>query len=590
MTKVLERVHFSSAQIIIAGFATVILLGAALLTLPFASRVPGSANFADALFTATSAVCVTGLVVQDTALYWSEFGQAVILILIQIGGMGVVTVAVAIAMISGKKISLMQRSTMQEAISAHHVGGVVRLTGFIVRGSLLIELVGAMLLAIVFVPEFGVGQGVWYSVFHSISAFCNAGFDLMGVRAPYSSLVAYAGNPVVSLTIAGLIVVGGIGFLTWEDIRTNGLHLHAYRLQSKVILCVTFALIVLPAAYFYAFELSDALPVGERNILLLVCCKLLCAAAEPFVYEAVTAAFDCGGHTFTAKGKQVLSQGWRAIQEVFRSSLKEKPEDEDAEGVLPALTEGQVFEPVSASVTEHFTSPPKPYTEDTLLSAMENAGKEDMPDEAERKGLGTPATRAAIIEKLVSGGFVERKGKNLIPTKAGVNLVTVLPELLTSPKLTADWEQRLNEVAKGQASPEDFMDGIEAMAAELVRKYSHISEDGQKLFQPEKETVGLCPRCGKPVYEGKKNFACSDRACQFVMWKNDRFWTSRRKEMTRKMAADLLKKGRTSVKGMWSEKKGSTYDAVVILDDTGGKYVNFKLEFPKRKDGVHGKK
>ena len=333
-----------------------------------------------------------------------------------------------------------------------------------------------------------------------------------------------------------------------------------------------------------------ALPVGERNILLLVCCKLLCAAAEPFVYEAVTATFDCGGHTFTAKGKQVLSQGWRAIQEVFRSSLKEKPEDEDDEGVLPALTEGQVFEPVAASVTEHFTSPPKPYTEDTLLSAMENAGKEDMPDEAERKGLGTPATRAAIIEKLVSGGFVERKGKNLIPTKAGVNLVTVLPELLTSSKLTADWEQRLNEVAKGQESPEDFMDGIEAMAAELVRKYSHISEDGQKLFQPEKETVGLCPRCGKPVYEGKKNFACSDRACQFVMWKNDRFWTSRRKEMTRKMAADLLKKGRTSVKRMWSEKKGSTYDAEVILDDTGGKYVNFRLEFPKRKDGVHGKK
>lgn len=165
---------------------------------------------------------------------------------------------------------------------------------------------------------------------------------------------------------------------------------------------------------------------------------------------------------------------------------------------------------------------------------MENAGKEDIPEDAERRGLGTPATRAAIIEKLVSGGFIERKGKNLIPTKAGVNLVTVLPEVLTSPKLTADWEQRLNEVAKGQTLPEDFMDGIE--------------------------------------------------------WKNDRFWISRRKEMTRKMAADLLKKGRTSVKRMWSEKKGSTYDAVVILDDTGGKYVNFKLEFPKRKDGVHGKK
>ena len=320
------------------------------------------------------------------------------------------------------------------------------------------------------------------------------------------------------------------------------------------------------------------LPVGERNILLLVCCKLLCAAAEPFVYEAVTAAFDCGGHTFTTKGKQVLSQGWRAIQEVFRSSLKEKQEDEDSAGILPALAEGQVFEPVTASVTEHFTSPPKPYTEDTLLSAMENAGKEDMPDEAERKGLGTPATRAAIIEKLVSGGFVERKGKNLIPTKAGVNLVTVLPELLTSPKLTADWEQRLNEVAKGQASPEDFMDGIEAMAAELVRKYSHISEDGQKLFQPEKETVGLCPRCGKLVYEGKKNFACSDRACQFVMWKNDRFFEQRGKVFTAKIAAALLKDGKAKVKGLRSLRTGKTYDGTIVLADTGGKYVNYRIE------------
>ena len=321
-----------------------------------------------------------------------------------------------------------------------------------------------------------------------------------------------------------------------------------------------------------------ALPVGERNILLLVCCKLLCAAAEPFVYEAVTAAFDCGGHTFTAKGKRMLSQGWRAIQEVFRSSLKEKPEDEDAEGALPALTEGQVFEPVTASVTEHFTSPPRPYTEDSLLAAMENAGKEDMPEDAERRGLGTPATRAAIIEKLVSGGFVERKGKNLIPTKAGVNLVTVLPELLTSPKLTADWEQRLNEVAKDQVSPEDFMDGIEAMAAELVRKYSHISEDGQKLFQPEKETVGLCPRCGKPVYEGKKNFACSDRACQFVMWKNDRFFEQRGKVFTTKIAAALLKDGKAKVKRLRSLRTGKTYDGTIVLADTGGKYVNYRIE------------
>ena len=281
-----------------------------------------------------------------------------------------------------------------------------------------------------------------------------------------------------------------------------------------------------------------ALPVGERNLFLLVCCKMLCAAAEPHVYETVTAVFDCGGYSFTVKGKHVVSGGWREIDRIFRSFLKEKPADGDNGGDLPDFKEGQAFEGVEAAVTEHFTSPPKPYTEDTLLSAMENAGKEDIPDEAERKGLGTPATRAAIIEKLVAAGF---------------------------------------------------LDGIRDMVRELVQTYSHISEEGQKLFAPEKEVIGVCPRCGRPVYEGKKNFSCSDRSCGFVLWKNDRFWTSRRKELTKKMAADLLKKGRTNVKGMWSEKKGAAYDAVVILDDTGGKYINFKLEFPKRKDGGNGR-
>ncbi len=332
-----------------------------------------------------------------------------------------------------------------------------------------------------------------------------------------------------------------------------------------------------------------ALPVGERNLFLLVCCKLLCAAAEPHVYETVTAVFDCGGHSFTAKGKHVVSGGWREIDRIFRSFLKEKPADGDGGGSLPDFKEGQTFESVEAVVTEHFTSPPKPYTEDTLLSAMENAGKEDIPDEAERKGLGTPATRAAIIEKLVAAGFVERKGKSLIPTKAGINLVTVLPEPLTSPMLTAEWEQKLTEVAKGSANPDGFLDGIRDMVRELVQTYSHISEEGQKLFAPEKEVIGVCPRCGRPVYEGKKNFSCSDRSCGFVLWKNDRFWTSRKKELTKKMAADLLKKGRTNVKGMWSEKKGAAYDAAVILDDTGGKYINFKLEFSKRKAGGNGR-
>ena len=221
---------------------------------------------------------------------------------------------------------------------------------------------------------------------------------------------------------------------------------------------------------------------------------------------------------------------------------------------------------------------------------MERAGAEDMPEDAERQGLGTPATRASILEKLVQMGFVERKGKQLLPTKDGHNLVCVLPEVLTSPQLTAEWETKLTAIAKGEADPEGFMVGIEEMTRNLISRYSQISEDAQKLFQTERVVIGKCPRCGESVYEGKKNYYCGNRSCQFVMWKNDRFWTSRRKEMTRKMAADLLKKGHTSVKGMWSEKKGSTYDAVVILDDTGGKYVNFKLEFPKRKDGVHGKK
>ena len=346
---------------------------------------------------------------------------------------------------------------------------------------------------------------------------------------------------------------------------------------------------IIPTLELEKANLSE-LTVGERNTLLLVCRELLCAAAEPYMYEAVTAAFDCGGHTFTAKGRHILSEGWREIDRIFRASLKEQPEDEAEPIALPDFTEGQTFDQVDASVTEHFTAPPKAYTEDTLLAAMETAGKEDMPEDAERKGLGTPATRAAILEKLVAAGFVERRGKSLVPTKAGINLVTVLPDTLTSPMLTAEWEQKLTAIARGEGDPAAFMAGISEMTQELVKTYSHISEEGQKLFAPERETVGLCPRCGKSVYEGKKNFYCSDRSCRFVLWKDDRFWTSRKKDLTRKMAADLLKKGRTSVRGMWSEKKGAAYDAVVVLDDTGEKYVRFKLEFPKRKEGVNGKK
>lgn len=256
MRVVLLKRKLTSFQIIIIGFSGVIIFGTFLLMLPFSSRSGLATPFFEALFTSTSAVCVTGLIIHDTATYWSVFGQIVILLLIQIGGMGVITVAASFAMISGRKISLMQRSTMQEAISAPKVGGIVRLTGFIVRGTLVMELLCAAVMAPVFCRDFG-KKGLWMALFHSVSAFCNAGFDLLGVRTPFSSLTSYAANPVINFTIMFLIVVGGIGFLTWDDIRANRLHLRKYRMQSKVILCTTAVLLIVPAMYFYFFEFSD---------------------------------------------------------------------------------------------------------------------------------------------------------------------------------------------------------------------------------------------------------------------------------------------------------------------------------------------
>ena len=256
MRVVLLKRKFTSFQIIIIGFSGVIIFGTFLLMLPFSSRSGLATPFFEALFTSTSAVCVTGLIIHDTATYWSVFGQIVILLLIQIGGMGVITVAASFAMISGRKISLMQRSTMQEAISAPKVGGIVRLTGFIVRVTLVMELLCAAVMAPVFCRDFG-KKGLWMALFHSVSAFCNAGFDLLGVRTPFSSMTSYAANPVINFTIMFLIVFGGIGFLTWDDIRTNRLHLHKYRMQSKVILCTTAVLLIVPAMYFYFFEFAD---------------------------------------------------------------------------------------------------------------------------------------------------------------------------------------------------------------------------------------------------------------------------------------------------------------------------------------------
>ena len=264
-----EQIHrkrrLSSFQIIILGFAGVILLGALLLMLPISATGRNVTPFNEALFTATSAVCVTGLVVQDTGSYWSIFGQTVILLLIQVGGLGVVTVAASFALLSGRKISLMQRSTMQDAISAPNVGGIVRLTRFILRGTFVIELLGVAAMLPVFCRDYG-WRGVWMAIFHSVSAFCNAGFDILGTETNlYPSLTGYAGSPIINITIMLLIVTGGIGFLTWDDVCVNKWHFRRYRMQSKVILVTTGLLILLPAIFFFFVDFS-ALP-GEKRLL-----------------------------------------------------------------------------------------------------------------------------------------------------------------------------------------------------------------------------------------------------------------------------------------------------------------------------------
>ena len=251
-----NKKHWSSAQVILLGFGVLILAGTLLLMLPVSSRSGQWTSFTDALFTATSASCVTGLIVQDTATYWSLFGQFVIITLIQIGGLGVVTMAIAIAMVSGSKISLSRRQTMQDAISATQVGGIVRMTGFILKSCLIIELAGALAYSFVFIPEFGFIKGLWYSLFHSVSAFCNAGFDLMGIKTQFSSLTDYTGNGIVTLTTVMLILTGGLGFATWADFSNHKLKFSAYRLQSKIALAGTVILVAIPFVYFWFLEFS----------------------------------------------------------------------------------------------------------------------------------------------------------------------------------------------------------------------------------------------------------------------------------------------------------------------------------------------
>ena len=332
-----------------------------------------------------------------------------------------------------------------------------------------------------------------------------------------------------------------------------------------------------------------ALPESERNILTLAGARLLMACAEPHIFEAVTAVFSCAGQEFTAKGKTVLAEGWKGLERRFMATLKKKADTEnDEENALsldvPPFAEGQTFDNPQAAVTEHFTTPPKPHNEASLLSAMERAGNEETDPDAERRGLGTPATRAAIIEKLVKGGFVERKGKQLIPTKSGIELVCVLPEVLTSPQLTADWENNLTQIAKGNADPDSFMTGIETMTRELVSTYPFLSDKEKERFKEEKPVIGKCPRCGADIYEGRKNYYCANKDCAFTMWKNDRFFEERKVTFSPKIAAALLKDGKAKVKKLYSPKTGKTYDGTILLADTGGKYVNYRIAIQRDRE------
>ena len=357
---------------------------------------------------------------------------------------------------------------------------------------------------------------------------------------------------------------------------------------------------VIPTRNLHGADLSG-LPVGERMILELVALRLLCAVAEPHTYSETAVTVECAGAEFTAKGKTVKRPGWRALDAAYRAALKNaEPEAEDK--ALPELTEGQTLALSVAAVKEGKTNPPKHFTEDTLLSAMETAGKDDkvncpngaregglgrMPEDAERQGLGTPATRAGILEKLVSTGFLERKKSKkavqLMPSKDAVSLITVLPEQLQSPLLTAEWEHRLSEIERGELSPEDFMGGICAMLRELVGTYQVI-KGTEYLFTPPREVVGKCPRCGGDVAELQKGFFCQTESCKFAIWKNNKWWEMKRNQPTKAIVTALLKEGRAHVSGLYSEKTGKTYDATVVLVDDG-KYVGFKLEFDRQKGG-----
>ncbi len=323
----------------------------------------------------------------------------------------------------------------------------------------------------------------------------------------------------------------------------------------------------------------QSLPHGERETLLLLAIKLLVAVGDPHRYSETVITAKCGESVFTAKGKTVIQDGYKAVQKLYKGELTK---DEKGQ-TLPRIAQGEVFT-AKAEIKEGKTSPPKPFTDDTLLSSMENANKAET--DTERKGIGTPATRAGILEKLIKSGLAERKGdkktKYFAATHKGIALITVLPEQVQSPLMTAEWEEKLKLVEHGELTADAFLTEIAGMTSALVTTYE-IIKGANTLFPSDCESVGKCPRCGGAVTENKKGFCCCDKACGFAIWKENRFFTAKKKTVTKAIVTELLKNGKVPLKGCYSEKTGKTYSCVAVLDDTGGQFVNFKIEFGVKK-------
>jgi len=329
----------------------------------------------------------------------------------------------------------------------------------------------------------------------------------------------------------------------------------------------------------------SSLPKGEMNILYMICVCLVCAVGDKCEYEETIVNVECGGHIFTAKGKTIINKGFKEADEAFRKYLKNQIEDTNCENIeLPEIKDEEIIENTTVTLKEGFTSPPTSHTEDTLLKAMETAGTDELVKDAERKGIGTPATRAGIIEKLVKSNFIERKGKKLLPTKKGENLISILPGTLKSPYLTAEWENKLKNIEQGKITADDFMNGINAFITEIIEENSIPKQEYKTLFstnQISSEPVGICPRCKNHIYENKRGFFCENKACEFAIWKENVFFSSKRVKVTREIAIELLTKGYVFMPKLYSEKMGKNYSANIYLNDSGGKYVSFRLEFVK---------